>query len=137
MQSPRIDSGSTLDYVKDNPYGPRIGVPKLSYVGLLAGAGVVAYLAFGPVPELEDEPGDGSGDDPGPGCLDGRRGPVLLDPVVLVVGQVERQPRLRDARPDQHRRRHAAEDDVRSTTVWASSSAKPPRSATNAPSTRA
>jgi hypothetical protein len=34
-----IPNGSTLDYVKNNPYGLRIGVPKLSYVGLLTAAG--------------------------------------------------------------------------------------------------
>jgi hypothetical protein len=39
LASMLVPEGSTLDYVKDNPYGPRIGVPKLSYVGLLAAAG--------------------------------------------------------------------------------------------------
>jgi hypothetical protein len=42
LASMLVPEGSTLDYAKDNPYGPRIGVPKLSYVGLLAGAGGAA-----------------------------------------------------------------------------------------------
>jgi len=39
LASMLIPEGSTLDYKISNPYGPRIGVPKLSYVVLLAAAG--------------------------------------------------------------------------------------------------
>ena len=42
-----VPNGSTLDYLKRNPYGPRIGVPKLSYVALLAAVGgTLNYFAL-------------------------------------------------------------------------------------------
>lgn len=39
LASMLVPDGSTLDYATHNEYGPRIGLPKLSYVGLLAVAG--------------------------------------------------------------------------------------------------
>jgi hypothetical protein len=64
-------------------------------VVLLAGAGIVAYLAFGPVPELEDEPGDGSGDDPWPGGRGRRARPTDRPAERLQPGR--RRPRARAA----------------------------------------
>jgi hypothetical protein len=39
LASMLVPNGYGLDYSTDNPYGPRIGTPKLSYVGLLFAAG--------------------------------------------------------------------------------------------------
>ena len=41
-----VPNGRTLDYTVDNPYGPRFGVPKLSYIStLFAGGSAVGFMA--------------------------------------------------------------------------------------------